>query len=253
MKRIWFLLLVTALGGLIYAVYTLKITEVRVVGLRALPAKSVIEASGLKPGERILWVRLSSAARGVERLPAISSAVAERSLPGTIVIRVTERTPLARLDSAPRLGVDEHGVTFDLGQQQVTPVLHGWRGPKGKTGSGVRLDARTRTVLDAYARFPQAFINATREITIRPTLVIRLSGGTEVRFGALDSLVLKATEAVAVIRSQKPQHLVYVDVSSPSAPASRDTTPITPPPTPSPLPGTSAPPVATPTPAPPSP
>jgi cell division protein FtsQ len=245
-RRLWFFLFVLVIGALVYAVYTLKISEVRVVGLRSLPAKTVIDASGLRPGDRILWVRLTSAERAVERIPAVETAVAERSLPGTIVIRITERTPVARLDSAPQLAVDARGVTFDVGSVDVKPVLHGWR---GKAKAGVTLDVRTREVLAAFPEFPDLFHVWTRQITVRPSVVFTLLGGTEVRFGALADLPLKARAAEAVMHSQTGTKLVYVDVSSPSAPASRDTTPITPAPTASPLPGASpTPSLTTPTP-----
>src|SRR5688500_10945839 len=114
--------------GLIAAVYLLRVDEVKVTGARTLSPRTVVEASGLRPGDRILWERLSVAERRVERLPAVADVVAERSLPGTVILRIREREPVARLDTAPTLGVDAEGMVFELGDREVKAVLTGWEG-----------------------------------------------------------------------------------------------------------------------------
>src|SRR5688572_5442463 len=87
-------------SGVTVAVYVMRVDQVRVTGLRSLSARDVVRASGVRTGERILWLRLSEAERRIERIPAVENAVAERSLPDTVVIRISEREPLARLDGA---------------------------------------------------------------------------------------------------------------------------------------------------------
>ncbi|MGH2760502.1 MAG: cell division protein FtsQ/DivIB, partial [Actinomycetota bacterium] len=77
-RRLVLLAVLTFVAGVAYAVYALRIDEIRVSGLRTLDPKMVIERSGLKGGERILWVRLSAVARRLEAIPGIATARAER-------------------------------------------------------------------------------------------------------------------------------------------------------------------------------
>ncbi len=233
------LLLVT---GVTIAVYVLKVEQVRVTGIRSLSAADVVRASGVRTGERILWLRLTEAERRIERIPAVESAVAERSLPGTVVIRVRERVPLARLDGARELVVDANGAVFAAGGEPVAPVVYGW---KAKKKEGARVDVRTRRVLDAIPRFPSVLRETVRKIIVRPSVVLTLRGGTQIRFGSINDLEAKAQVAQVILAAEKGHPVDYVDVRSPSVPVAK----LRPPPTPSPSP-TPAAPAPPPTPAP---
>jgi cell division protein FtsQ len=234
------LLLVT---GVTIAVYVMRVEKVRVTGIRSLSASDIVRASGVRTGERILWLRLTEAERRIERIPAVASAVAERSLPGTVVIRVHERVPLARLDGARELVVDAHGVVFAALGEPVAPVLYGWKGKKKAGGAssmvgsppieeGARVDVRSRRVLDAIPRFPSALRETARKIVVEPSVVLTLRGGTQIRFGSINDLEAKAQVAQAILASEKGHPVEYVDVRSPSVPVSKRR----PPPTPSPSP-----------------
>lgn len=231
--RTWAFVLLTLVTAGVAAVWMLRIEEVRVSGLRSLSAADVIAASGLEPGERILWVRLSEAARRVERLPGVADAVAERRLPAAVVITVRERAPVARLDGARELAVDERGVIFDAQDQGVAAVLYGW---SGKARPGAEVDARSRRVLEALASFPLVLQERARKVVVGPSFVLTLAGGTQVRFGSLGHLEAKADAAVAVLEAERGQRLEYIDVRSPSAPVSRTRATPTPAPTLAPTP-----------------
>jgi cell division protein FtsQ len=224
------------------AVYTLRIDQVRVTGLRSLSPRAVIEASGLEPGDRILWIRLSLAARKVEAIPSVADAVAERSLPQTVVINVRERVPLVRLDKAPELFVDVEGRVFSGTNTDTVPALAGWR---GRTRSGTSVDRVSRFVLEAFAKFPKSLRTKTRTIGVGPPLALRLHDGTLIRFGRLEDLEQKAAAAEAVLAAEGGQKLEYVDVRSPTVPVVKNRAPVTPAPTPVP---TSAPRTAAPLP-----
>jgi cell division septal protein FtsQ len=218
MRRTLILLVLILVGGLVLAVYALRVDRVSVEGLRRLPARTVVEASGVEPGDRILWIRMSSAERRVEQLPGVASATAERVLPGTVVIHVTERVPLARLDGAPELVVDASGSIFPAGEERVPALLYRWR---GRPRPGSRVDERSRTVLRALRGFPPVFREWGRRIYVGPPVVLTLSGGTEIRFGAPTDLEAKAHTAAAVLKASKGVELAYIDVRSPTAPVSR--------------------------------
>lgn len=217
-------------AGVAVAVYTLRIDQVRVTGLRALSPRTVVEASGLEPGDRILWIRLSRAARKVETIPAVAEAIAERSLPQTVVINVRERVALAVLDRAPELAVDVEGRMFARSPGNQIPTIEGWRG-RARAGSSV--DDVSKLVLEAFDGFPTALRSATSSIVVGPPLVLRLRDGAEVRFGRLEDLAEKAVAAVAVLEAERGTTLEYIDVRSPSVPVVRSRPP---PPTPAPSP-----------------
>jgi cell division protein FtsQ len=229
------LVLVTAVT---IAVYVLKVEQVRVTGLTSLSARDVVRASGVRTGERILWLRLTEAERRVERIPAVANAVAERSLPGTVVIRVREREPIARLDGARELVVDSHGVVFRARGEPVAPVLYGWKTSKRtvKIAEGIRVDERSHRVLDAIPRFPAALQTSVRKIVVAPSVVLTLRGGTQVRFGSINDLEAKAQVAQAILGAEKGHPVEYVDVRSPTVPVAKRRVP----PTPSPTPGVPA-------------
>ncbi len=224
-------------GVVVAAVYSLRIDQIRVTGLRNLSPRTVIEASGLKPGDRILWIRLSSAARKIESIPAVAEAVTERSLPQTVVINVRERVALAALDRARELAVDVEGRMFARNPTVEVPTIEGWR---GRTRAGSSVDRVSKFVLEAFNTFPAALRTNTAVIVVGPPLVLRLRDGTEVRFGRLSDLDEKAAAAVAVLEAERGTSLEYVDVRSPSVPVVRSR----PPPTPVPTPGRTRAPIA---------
>lgn len=243
-RRVVLALIVSVVAVVGYAVYTLKVDEIRVTGLRTLDAAAVVKAAELRGGERILWIRLSSIERRVESIPAVASATADRSFPGAIVIRVTERSPVARLAGTRPLAVDEHGRMFASPLAGVVPELEGWR---GSADPGASVDDATTRVVGAFVRFPPVLREQTVRITIGPPLVLVLRSGTQVRFGTHDDLAHKAAVAVAVLAAEHGRELDYVDVRAPNVPAAKEKDPPTPAPTPV---RTAAPAATTPRPAP---
>ena len=231
-------MLMLLVGGVAYAVYALRVDEIRVTGVRTLDPRQVIEASGLKGGERILWIRLSSIARRIEMLPSVESVTAERSFPQTIVLNVSERLPLVRLGGRGGLAVDAQGYVFPSSVASI-PILEGWRG-RGRPGTLV--DRASIVVLRAYAEFPERLRTEAARLVVGPPMQLVLRDGTEIRFGFHVDLVEKARAAEAVLAEESGTKLAYVDVRAPNVPVSRKREPPTPVPTsaPAPTPGPAA-------------
>lgn len=221
------LITVFAIGG--YGAYNLRVAEIRVTGLKTLDPRRVIETSGLDGGERLLWIRLSAVARRVERIPAVERVTAERSFPETVVLRVRERTPLARLGDPSDLSVDRAGRIFASPFSDVLPSLEGWR---GAPRPGRSVDRRSVAVLEAFADFPQVLRRRITRVVVGPPLTMVLDDGTEIRFGYHIDLVHKAAVAQAVLAAEAGEELAYIDVRSPEVPVSRERDPPTPVPTP---------------------
>jgi len=225
MRRLSLLLIVVIVGGVVAAAYTLRVTQVRVTGLRTLQAAEVIRSSGVEVGQRILWIRLSSAAHSVEQIPAVERATASRALPGTVVIHITERRPVAKLSRTPDLVVDRTGRVFEAHTRGL-PVLDAWQ----IAGSKHDLDATSSAGLHAFEGLPAAIRDATRSIVLRPLLELELRTGVLIRFGHLEDLGAKAAAVLAVLRAEAGHKIAYVDVQVPTVPV------VGPPPTPTPAP-----------------
>ena len=217
------------------AVYFLKVTTIEVVGTNAISPTDVLAASGLRGGERILWMRTNRVASRIEAFPSVQSVAIDRSLPGTIVIRVTERAAVVLLGRG--LAADANGIAFGYPQNRRLPQLIGWRAP---ARPGAVLDGGSRAVLTALVSFPTELRRHVRQISVVGTVTMTLDDGTQIRFGQPADLVQKARAAVAVLADAARKHeiLAYVDVRAPTVPASRERIPPTPSPGGSPQPST---------------
>lgn len=206
-------------AGVGWAIYALRVSEIRVAGANTLPPSDIIEASGLRGGERILWTQMSRIARRVEGVPGVARARVDRSLPGTVVIGVTERSPIVRLDRRPALVADADGVVFPFDQRYALPVLVGWR---GGARAGGRIDQLSRIVLHSMADFPSALSERAQRVEVGRSVTVFLADGTEIRFGSPTDLGAKARAAQVVLdaAAARGEELAYVDVRAPNAPAS---------------------------------
>lgn len=88
----------------------LRITNVVIEGRTKTPPVMLNAALGIRPGEPILSYSLSEARQRLESIKWVDSATVERRLPGTIVVRLTERRPFAVWQNDGRfLLVDREG------------------------------------------------------------------------------------------------------------------------------------------------
>lgn len=212
-------LALAATGGWASAGWT--VGEIRVSGAASVPPDEIVHASGLEGGERLLLTRLSAAAERVEALPRVRSASVGRGLPNAVVIEVVERRPVARLDAAPELAVDADGVVFAVGAQTPVPVVEGW---DGEAVSGGSVDNGTRSMLAAFAGFPDGLRDRVGRISAGDRMTLHLHDGTQVRFGRPVDLSVKAVAAAAVLNAAGggERALAYVDVRVPTAPVVRE-------------------------------
>ena len=88
----------------------LRVTAVIVEGRSKTPEPMLRAALGIRPGEPILSYSLSEARQRLESIKWVETATVERRLPGTIVVRLTERRPFAVWQSEGKfLLVDRDG------------------------------------------------------------------------------------------------------------------------------------------------
>ena len=98
-----------------------RVRKIEVNGLRYTPAADVLARLRVDT-TRSVWDPLEPLAERVMTHPQVESAYVSRKLPGTIVVDVTERRPVALVPIGAELrAVDERGVTLPLDPSR-TPV-----------------------------------------------------------------------------------------------------------------------------------
>jgi cell division protein FtsQ len=91
----------------------LGVRTVRVQGVSVVSAGQVRAAAAVPNGRPLVRLDTGAIVRRVERLPAVRSADVFTTFPGTVTIRVTERTAVGYLPSAGRyVLVDANGVQY---------------------------------------------------------------------------------------------------------------------------------------------
>ncbi len=98
------------------------VKHIRVDGASLLTPDAIRRIAGLDPGRPILEYRINNARRALTDSPMIRDATVTRVLPNTIVVRVVERVPIARL----RIGRTEFLVSRDgflLTEAQAAEIL----------------------------------------------------------------------------------------------------------------------------------
>ena len=129
-----------------------KVRKVEVLGLRYTPPGEVLARLHVDT-TRSVWDPLDPLAARVATHPQVESVVVTRKLPGTLVVDVTERRPVALVQAGATLrAVDERGVILPLDPSRTpvdAPVV---TAPPRETGVYHLLGAMQRESPRLYAR-----------------------------------------------------------------------------------------------------
>jgi cell division protein FtsQ len=189
-----------------------------VTGLRTVPETAVREAAAVTIGVPLAGVDLRAVERRVARIPAVAEVAADRDWPHTVALHITERVPVAIVDTprGPHL-IDTTGVAY-------LPVPDSVALPKLVVGPVEPSAAPTpgvRAGLDVLAALPVPLRAEVTAVEVGPgpatTVVLRLTEGREVRWGTPDRALEKAAVLVALLTQRGG---VY-DVASPELPTVR--------------------------------
>jgi cell division protein FtsQ len=126
----------------------LVVSEINVEGRETTDAATIMTALAADRGTPILAVSPSRAKQQLESLPWVRSAAIERRLPGTLIVRLAERHPLAvwQHDGKQEL-IDKQG--------EVIPVKDLGRFAKLPTVVGERAAVHAAALLDMLGREPE--------------------------------------------------------------------------------------------------
>jgi cell division protein FtsQ len=204
--------MLAVVGGTVWLVYfstVLAAGSVRVEGVDRLPQQQIIDAADLPMGEPMVRLDVGAAESRIEKIPAVQSAEISRDWPTSLVISVTERTPVALVVDANGVrGVDSEGVLFKLrGRQPHLPTL-----VMDDTAEASALSEAVHVIM----AMPRRLSDKVAEVRAKTmdSITLQLHDGDTVVWGSADDSAAKA-EALALILPRKAS--VY-DVSVPDLP-----------------------------------
>ncbi len=206
------ILLAGAVGlGLVYWVgwqSPLTLVEHVVVDApRGISAESIRLASGISAADRVPAVDPEAVRLGImTAIPAVADVTFDRSLPDTIRVTVTARTPLAAVEAGTGFYVlDAEGVVYDkVGRAKGLPVIK------------ARTDADREVARGVLLAIPADLREKVTRITAksRDNVTLGLRGGATVRWGGVEDSDLKARVLAGLTAVKATRY----DVSAPLLP-----------------------------------
>ena len=208
-------LVVVLAGGVAAAAYSplFAVRDIEVSGTSRLDAAAVARALHAQVGTPLPLVDQAAVRRELSSFDLIASYTTESRPPGTLVVDVVERTPIAlvRSSSGYRL-VDAAGVTIATSADRTAgyPVVAETTGSK-----------EFRAVVDVLAAVPSSLLSRIDRATADTAddVTFRLTSGQQVVWGGPERGSLKAADLQALLQSGV--RAATYDVSSPEAPVTR--------------------------------
>ena len=216
-----------AVAGLVWIAFwspLLNVSKIQVVGARNSSPNDVRGATGLDSSDNLLLVSTGEVAERVRELPWVRDARVDRKLPGTVRVRVFERTPAMVLSvESGRWTIDAAGRVLDGGaSSKKLPTLSGTEVTSVKPGDELSEPALTGA-LKAWRALPKK-LRARVAAIFAPTverITFALEDQTIVRYGAPEHLGGKNSVLAALLKqlSARGQRVSYIDVRVPTSPA----------------------------------
>lgn len=215
-----------AAGWLLTRSPLLDVDRIRVEGVaRARPA-DVVAAAGVRRGMAMTDVRDGTVAARVRRVPWVATARVRRDWPGTVVISVREREPVATVRAAGDgwMLVDRTGRFL---APVPTPVdtLVAIEGTPRAGRPGGRLAPSAMGALAVAAAIPPERVGQTRVVALLAdgTVELRLAPvgpgpAGVVRFGPPERIREKLVAVYTVLDHTDRRGLAVLDVTVPEAP-----------------------------------
>jgi cell division protein FtsQ len=203
-----------ALGWLVYGTQVLAVRQIEVIGSSLVPSEQVQAVAGVVPGTPLARVDTAAVAARVRSLPSVASVDISRSWPHTLVIEVTERTPLAVSPSPAGFSVlDSSGVVFNVVPDRPDGVVLFRLATPGPT------DPATRSALAVYAALTPPLRSALVELVAESPdhIQLVLAEDRTVVWGDASRSDVKATVATALLATDA----ATIDVSVPDVATTR--------------------------------
>lgn len=201
------------------------ISEVQVRGNSMLTAGEITRVSGVATGVNIFKADLEAAAERVGTLPLVKDVDIGRKYPGTVVIKVRERTPVALVMVNGNFAeLDAGGYYLRQGKVSATglPVITGV--PVGPAGPGQRVEGQgLDAALAVVEELPAGLREILSEVHVAGDgrMTLYTLDGVECRLGLPEKVDSKGSYILQVLdnlRNQSAKSIEYVDFSIISSP-----------------------------------
>lgn len=218
-------LLVAALIWAMFFSPLLRVRELKLQGAERTTLAEVEEVTELL-GEQQNLLLLSTGAveSDIQTLPWVESAEVDRTLPGTVKVRVIEREPALVLSlGAARWTIDTAGNVLATGEaEEGLPVLAGLQVDQLEPGLQLRTE-EARGALRAFRRLP-GVVRRQVAAVFAPSIErisFSLTSGTVIRFGAAEDIGAKNEVLRALFEDLGSDGggAAYIDVRVPTSPA----------------------------------
>jgi cell division protein FtsQ len=229
-RRRWWLIavgvlvsvLVVAGGAAVSPV--LDVDRVVVRGAGGDRAGEVRERAGVRTGEAMVGLDGDAVASRVEELPWVRSAGVRRSWPGSVVVEVQERTPVAALAGTGRwLLVDQDGRRLaHVRRPPAGIVVVEGVGAQGEPGT--RVERRVAAAVELGRRLPPAVRLRLPRVVVdadgRLDVLLRIEDERDAvaAFGRPEQLREKVLALATVLESVDLRGLSRIDLRIPGAP-----------------------------------
>ncbi|MDG4782800.1 FtsQ-type POTRA domain-containing protein [Micromonospora sp. WMMD961] len=184
------------------------VREVRVEGADLVTPVQVHDAVAVPDGVPLARVDLSAAARRVGGLAPVERATVSRDWPGTLVVRVTERTPVAAVPQGPGFAlIDRHGVAFRTVDRRPAEL------PQVTVARPAADDPGTRAGLEVLVALTPQLRAEVVDVNVEglARITLRLRGDRTVVWGDTTRGTDKARVATALLDEDTDR----IDVSAP--------------------------------------
>jgi cell division protein FtsQ len=216
MIRVWrsaFLALLTVgvVGSAAWLVFfssVLGVREIQVVGNLGLPAQQIQKVAGVADGKPLATVDVAEVEGRIGRIPQIESVAVSRGWPGTLLVEIVEREPVAVIqDGLKSALMDRHGMVTEIRDiaPATLPVLRvDHPGPN---------DPATVAALTVIGALPEDLAPRVAEVLApsAETVSLRLKDGRTVVWGGGDRPADKVRILVTLLKRPADTY----DVSSP--------------------------------------
>lgn len=204
------LVLVAVLAAVAWFFPLLKVSGIEVSGATRTDPDIVEEVSGITPGDNLLRVDATTAARNIAELPWVSSVTVERVLPATVAVTLVEREAVVYVPQADGDHViDTAGKTIIIGPPPYGAVQVTGVAPE----DDAVLPAAISVVTAIRDRDP-ALLEQIDSVEARDQfdILIRLRDGREIYWGSAENNHDKAV-AMSTVITREGQHW---NISSPT-------------------------------------
>ena len=192
----------------------MALREVRVEGAQRIPAAEVQAAFAGVIGTPLPLIDSGEVQAALEAFPLIETYATETIPPGTLVVRIVERTPVGVIDTGSGLElVDAAGVVIERPEERPEgqPLIEVEGGVADEGFRAVAAVVRSLPA-DVRAQLTRATAATADDVGLE------LAGGASVVWGSAEDSALKATVLAALMRAAPPDSVALYDVSAPTSP-----------------------------------